>query len=84
MVVLLVGWHIWLGRLSYKTIVEDDGKVESSWGRILGRIVVPLLLLSFGVYFGIQVFGRMVSPIPYVTGNVNDAKEVERELGDGL
>jgi hypothetical protein len=50
--VLLLGWHVWLGRLSYKTVVEGSGeKGRVSWGRVLGRIVVPFLLLSLGLQF---------------------------------
>jgi len=49
---LLLGWHVWLGRLSYKTVVEGSGgKGKVSWGRVLGRIVVPFLLLSLWVQF---------------------------------
>jgi hypothetical protein len=72
--ILLAGWHLWLGRLSYKTIVEssDDAgsKRRVSWGRVLGRIVLPLLLLSFGLQFAHLLFDRVTKPAPIVTGNV--------------
>ncbi|KAH7071975.1 hypothetical protein BKA63DRAFT_378580, partial [Paraphoma chrysanthemicola] len=54
-----LAWHLWLGRLSYSAIVEEqrdagngDAKTRKiSWGRILGRIVIPIALLSLGVHF---------------------------------
>jgi hypothetical protein len=82
--ILLMGWHVWLGRLSYKAIMEDESEVSkqrrSSWGRILGRIVVPLLLLSFGVHFLYQLFDKFAHPAPFITPNVNDGREIEWEL----
>lgn len=73
-VVLLAGWHLWLGRLSYKTIIESSensrSKSKVSRGRVLGRIVIPLLLLAFGVQFAYQLFERVTKPLPLVTGNI--------------
>ncbi|KAF2025661.1 hypothetical protein EK21DRAFT_75926 [Setomelanomma holmii] len=87
---LLFVWHVWLGRLSYSAIMEQDvdesgnEKGETtrriSWGRVLGRIVVPMLLLSLGVHFAFQLAQRLITPTPFVTSNVNDAKEIEMEL----
>jgi cell division protein FtsB len=80
--VLLLGWHVWLGRLSYKTIIEDQQKTSESkkrvsWDRILGRIVIPLLLLSYGVHFAYQLFHRLANPAPLVTRNANDESELK-------
>jgi hypothetical protein len=72
--VLLAGWHLWLGRLSYKTIVESNGdaggKKRVSWGRVLGRIVLPLLLLSFGLQFAYLLSDRVTRPAPIITANL--------------
>jgi hypothetical protein len=72
--VLLTGWHLWLGRLSYKTIVESNAdtgsKGRASWGRVLGRIIMPLLLLSFGLQFAYLLLEKVTKPVPIVTGNV--------------
>jgi hypothetical protein len=83
---LLAGWHIWVGRLSYKAIMEDeDDKAraskqgQSSWGRILGRIVIPLVLLSFGVHFVYMLFDKFANPAPFVTPNLTNGKEIAWE-----
>jgi len=93
--VLMVVWHVWLGRLSYSAIMEDGAgqtkqiKTQSasqrrvSWGRILGRIVIPLVLLSLAVKFSFQLVQRLANPLPWITPNVNDAMEVQREI-DGF
>ena len=81
-VVLLAAWHAVLGKLSYK-IVEGERR-RNAWARFLGRIIIPLLLVSFAVHFAGQVVGRLARPAPFVTGNVNDGKEIERELDGGL
>jgi hypothetical protein len=56
---LLVGWHVVLGRLSYKTIIEGKKKGSVSWGRVLGRVVVPGVLVIFGVIFGGEIAGEI-------------------------
>jgi hypothetical protein len=68
-VLVMTGWHVWLGRLSYKTVVEGKGD-GVSWGRVLGRIVIPFLLVVFGVQFAHQLFVRVTSPAPLVKENV--------------
>ncbi|KAH8723656.1 hypothetical protein GQ44DRAFT_620017 [Phaeosphaeriaceae sp. PMI808] len=92
--VLLVGWHACLGRMSYRAVMEDsseglDSSVKKpheggskgvSWGRVLGRIVVPLLLLSFTVHFTYFFLDRLRSPATFVVPNINDVKEIEEEL----
>jgi hypothetical protein len=93
--VLLVAWHIWLGRLSYSAIMEQGaGQTKQkgaqttektsekrvSWGRILGRIVIPLVLLSLAMNFSSQLIQRLANPNPWITPNVNDAVEVQREI----
>jgi hypothetical protein len=92
--VLLVAWHVCLGRLSYSAIMEesDEGDIKKEetkprrvyWGRVLGRIVVPMLLLSLGVHFVYQLAQRLSTPAPFITPNVIDAKEVERELAGSV
>jgi hypothetical protein len=59
--VLLVGWHVWLGRLSYKTVVEGRKVGQVSWGRILGRVVVPGLVLVLGIEFAWEVSVKVVA-----------------------
>ncbi|KAH7084272.1 hypothetical protein FB567DRAFT_78585 [Paraphoma chrysanthemicola] len=84
---LSLAWHLWLGRLSYTAIMEEQRVVSNgdeqtrkiSWGRILGRIVIPTALLSLGVHFTIQ-FVQRIGMGPFVTSNVIDAKEVEMDL----
>jgi hypothetical protein len=67
----LLAWHTWLGRLSYKTIIEDNNssKTHTSWGRILSRIVIPIVLVSSGVHFTYEVYSRLAQPAPLVVQN---------------
>jgi hypothetical protein len=59
--VLLVAWHVWIGRLSYKTVVEGSKRGSGvSWGRVLGRVVVPVVLVVFGVDFAYGLSGRLL------------------------
>ncbi|KAF1945184.1 hypothetical protein EJ02DRAFT_339087 [Clathrospora elynae] len=99
--VVLLGWHVWLVRLSYMTIVEDtagpkedsgtyqtDGSEDMrrkpeegvSWGRVLGRIVIPSLLLVLGVQFTYQLLHRTVHPKELVTSNMVDMQEAVGQL----
>jgi hypothetical protein len=48
---VLIAWHVWLGRMSYKA----SGKGAGAWGKVLGRIVVPGAVIMFGVLFGWKV-----------------------------
>jgi membrane protease YdiL (CAAX protease family) len=57
---LLVAWHVWVGRLSYKTIVEGKRRGGVSWGRVLGRVIVPGVLVIFGLGFVGEVAGRVL------------------------
>jgi membrane protease YdiL (CAAX protease family) len=57
---LLVAWHVWVGRLSYKTIVEGKRRGGVSWGRVLGRVIVPGILIIFGLGFVGEVVGRVI------------------------
>jgi hypothetical protein len=50
---------VWLGRLSYKTVVEGRKVGQVSWGRVLGRVVVPAVVLVLGIEFAWGV-GAMV------------------------
>jgi hypothetical protein len=97
-VVLMLGWHIWLGRLSYRTLLDkrvqytdhayttskerEQGKQEEriSWGRILGRIFLPLLLLLFGLHFAFQIAQGLVSPRELVVKNTVDMQEAVGQL----
>lgn len=75
---ILLVWHVVLGRLGYIAINEGKG-TGVSWGRVLGRIVIPGLLLVLGVRFVVEVMGR-VGGGTVMVGNVVDGKEVEGEL----
>lgn len=109
-VVLMVGWHFWLGRLTYCTVLEEgkneaeeekkgeegkstetfgltDGKERESeerrvtWGRVLGRAIIPALLVAFGLQFGYQVLRRLTAdPRPLITKNDVDMQEVMAQL----
>ena len=85
---LLACWHVWLGRLSYKTMVEEESSLDfkhkgamkgvggagTSWSRILGRIVVPLFLFAFTVQFAYHILYRYTYPAPLITANTMDGK----------
>ncbi|KAF2127622.1 hypothetical protein P153DRAFT_294677 [Dothidotthia symphoricarpi CBS 119687] len=76
---LLLNWHIWLGRLSYQVELKNT-KDRSSWGRILGQVGIPLLLLVLGSHSVYQVIGRLGSPLPFVgMGNVEGNSRLETE-----
>lgn len=101
--VLLLGWHLWLGRLSYSVILEEESpvrcedkgksdgdeqtkklkKARISWGRVLGRIVIPFFLLAFAAQFAYQLQRSLASPKPLITANTVDVKE-EGILVDGI
>ncbi|KAF1912985.1 hypothetical protein BDU57DRAFT_521617 [Ampelomyces quisqualis] len=69
--VMLLAWHVWLGRLSYVGIMEGTKRHGGmSWGRLLGRIVLPGVLLVTGVVFAAGV-GRKVrgEGVVFVKGN---------------
>jgi hypothetical protein len=100
--VLLLAWHIWLTRLSYRTVLEAGSipldttstteeqealqerkmrEVHISCGRILGRLVVPCLLLTLGSHFMFQIFSRIKDPRPRITPNaVEDMQEAMGQL----
>ncbi|EUC46307.1 hypothetical protein COCMIDRAFT_93202 [Bipolaris oryzae ATCC 44560] len=106
--VVLVGWHMWLGRLTYLTVLESNideekdeerndeitaltssaeksntgsGKGEISWGRILGRILIPLLLVTLGLHFGYQVCRQLITDTrPLITRNDVDMQEAMGQL----
>ena len=90
-VVMLLGWHLWLGRLSYRVVLEDSGEEEIgggvgkgariSWGRVLGRVVIPLLLLVAAVHFVYEIVYRAGNPAPFVTGNTVDVDEGRSTIG---
>ena len=74
---LLAVWHVVLGKLSYGW---DDGgrKGRGSWGRLLGRVIIPGLLLVFGVRFGMSLLGRVWwDEKEFVKGNVVDVRDVD-------
>lgn len=66
--VVFLAWHVWLVRLSYFGIMEGRKK-GVSWGRVLGRIVVPGGLLLLGVGFGVEVRKRTGGEVAFVKGN---------------
>ncbi|KAF2821173.1 hypothetical protein CC86DRAFT_110150 [Ophiobolus disseminans] len=69
--VLLAGWQVCLGRLSYTAVMEVEGARgrRSPWGRVLGRIIMPILLLSLGVHFAYQLLGAVIRPAEFVVQN---------------
>jgi hypothetical protein len=99
-VVLMLGWHVWLGRLGYRTILEStfeklEGQQSTvsneaerarrreeavSWGRVLGRIVVPFLLLLHGLQFAWKIGQGLVTPKSLVVGNTVNMQEAVGQL----
>jgi hypothetical protein len=105
---VLIGWHFWLGRLAYLTVLEgganeeeeerresksadsststnksgvDSGETAISWGRLLGRIVIPLLLVTLGLHFGYQICqGLIADQKPLITRNDVDMEEAMAQL----
>jgi hypothetical protein len=78
---LLIGWHVWIVRLSVVSAsrVEEGGKEEMegyggegekrekrekrvSWGRILGRVLVPAFLVLSGTLWSIQLTSQLLFP----------------------
>lgn len=72
----LLGWHIWLGWLSYQVALERDKKATRnheekteervSWGRVLEWVRMPLLIFVCGCYLGYEFVGRLMSPLPLI------------------
>jgi hypothetical protein len=100
-VVLMLGWHVWLGRLSFRIILEplrtskaDDnasndmpeqrdvrGQEERiSWGRVLGRIIIPSLLSLLGTQYAWKIGQRVVTPKEMVVRNTVDMQEAVGQL----
>jgi hypothetical protein len=93
-VALMLGWHIWLCRLSCHTILEplsirpkgdeatayEEAKRRISWGRVLGRVVVPFLLLVLGMQFAWEIGRGVVKPKEMVVGNTVDMQEAVGQL----
>lgn len=106
---ILITWHLWLGRLAYLTVLEggaDEKRVEAregkstvssssttfesrvnlggkaiSWGRLLGRIVIPFLLITLGLHFGYQILWRLIADEkPLITRNDVDMQEAMGQL----
>ncbi|KAF1850797.1 uncharacterized protein K460DRAFT_400835 [Cucurbitaria berberidis CBS 394.84] len=97
---LLLAWHVWLGRLSYRVVLEDgparragerssarDERVEQNtasgrvkWGRVLGRVVIPLLLVVFAVHFVYQLLHIVTKPAPLITANTGGIDEVRNPI----
>ncbi|EOA86234.1 uncharacterized protein SETTUDRAFT_169334 [Exserohilum turcica Et28A] len=103
--IIMVGWHLWLGRLTYLTVLEggEDDQEHSdadadassstdrrsanletraiSWGRLLGRLFIPLLLGALGLHFGYRLLLRAtVDPRPLITRNDVDMQEAMAQL----
>ncbi|KAH9871001.1 hypothetical protein J1614_006575 [Plenodomus biglobosus] len=82
--VLMIGWVGVLGRLCYSVDLEEKGKTTQrstgvvgekeqrgvSWGRILGRIVIPLLLIVLTGHFALEFARRVSNPMPIITANI--------------
>ncbi|KAF2849503.1 hypothetical protein T440DRAFT_480030 [Plenodomus tracheiphilus IPT5] len=73
---LMVGWVGVLGWLGYRVDFEGGrvgGEKEGrsvSWGRVVGRIGIPLLLIVLMGHFAVMVLRRVVDPLPFVMGDV--------------
>ncbi len=95
-ILFMLSWHVWLGRLSYKTTtVEDDGNslrqgnkartrqgsVGGSWDRVLGRIIFPFLLLAFALQFSFHVWTKYTSPATMVVPNTVDIRDGPKNAG---
>lgn len=68
-----------LGALSYVAIVEarkvndngiGNGNGKTSWGRVLGRIILPGLLVIWGLGYGYAVVEGVSRPRGFAVGNV--------------
>jgi hypothetical protein len=90
----MLGWHIWLVRMSWYTILEplsirprgdeaaayEEAKRRMSWGRVLGRVVVPFLLLVLGMQFAWEIGRGVVKPKEMVVKNTVDMQEAIGQL----
>ncbi|KAF1832279.1 hypothetical protein BDW02DRAFT_503371 [Decorospora gaudefroyi] len=80
---ILCAWHVWIGRLAFLTVLEGGSRYGSaavSWGRVLGRVVVPLLLVGLGGLFVGRVVDCVVNGRVRVTPNEVDMGEVMGQL----
>ena len=73
---LLLGWHVWIVRLSVvsTSALDEGGKEEGardegdergirkrvSWGRILGRVLVPAFLVLSSTLWSIQLASQLL------------------------
>jgi len=70
-VTLLVGWHVLLVKLSIlssdfsvgKEVLDEEERVgkstKLSWGRLLGRVVIPAVLILAGAGFAVRLACRL-------------------------
>ncbi|OAL03054.1 hypothetical protein IQ06DRAFT_303666 [Phaeosphaeriaceae sp. SRC1lsM3a] len=83
--VVLAAWHVWLGRMSYVAVGRGKG-----WGKVLGRIVLPVAIGAMGLGFGYAIWeralwrredGRRIFLINHVASLLNrTAKVVEADV----
>lgn len=73
-----------MGRLCYGVDLEEKGKTTQrptgvvgekeqrgvSWGRILGRIVIPLSLIVLTGHFALEFARRVSNPMPIITTTI--------------
>lgn len=87
-VVMMAGWTLGLGRLGY--LVDGGAMVGTkvqrhiSWGRILGRIVIPLLLVALTGNLALEFWRRVAKPMPFVTANIVGRPDVEGGMASGF
>lgn len=68
-------------KIQYGDASREERKVQGiSWGRILSRIVMPVLLLVLGAHFAYALVCRLRSPRPLVTRNEVDMMDVMGQL----
>lgn len=94
-VLLLVGAHVWLGRVTslgstseHRAVVEDtktnvqDGgpKKHVTWAEFLSRVVIPLILLVLRAQITYQVGKRLKNPNSLITKNTVDMQEAMAQL----
>jgi len=94
---MVAAWTLVLGRLGYLVDVEvGEERVQCtggasgrktqrrvSWGRVLGRISIPLILVTLTGHLALDFLRRVAEPMPYITANVVARTMGAHELATG-
>jgi hypothetical protein len=65
---------------SSSSSIKSENKTVS-WGRVLGRVVIPFLLVTLGLHFGYHVCRQLVADTrPFITRNDVDMQEAMGQL----